>query len=88
MTSNEDANPQEEIASRIHKICDEIMEHADSVQVVATFHDGARDVTGCLRLGRGNLYARLAAVREWLNRAEQFEREAAKDEHRDPGEDS
>lgn len=41
-----------------------LMEHFDTVQIVATRH--GIDGTCCAARGAGNIYARAASIREWL----------------------
>lgn len=43
-----------------------IMEHFDSVQIVATRFDGESQTTDVFRAGGGNYYARLGSMKEWL----------------------
>ena len=58
-----------------HKIA-EIMEVVDTVQVSVTIQRG--EVTECLHRGSGNFYARLASVREFVVRQDEYTREDAR----------
>lgn len=48
-----------------------VMEHADSVRVVVTIHQGDKEETAMLTLGSGNAYAQQQAVEDWLRRQKQ-----------------
>lgn len=43
-----------------------IIEHADSVRIFVTVHDGANDRTKSFSRGRGNFYAQFGSVQEWM----------------------
>lgn len=43
-----------------------LMEHFDSVQIVATRFSGESQETDVFRAGGGNYYARLGSMKEWL----------------------
>ena len=60
---NSDANNTMKV---LDKHCNSLMEHFDTVQIVVTRH--LKDGTRMANYGAGNLYARLASAREWLNR--------------------
>lgn len=45
----------------------QLSEHFDSVQIIVTAID-PEEGTGIYRAGRGNYYARIGAVEEWLRR--------------------
>ena len=44
----------------------ELLEHFDSIQILATNHRGDKDITVSFSAGAGNWYARLGRVVEWL----------------------
>ncbi len=56
----------------------ELSEHFDSVRVMVTLHAGGDSVTASYEAGRGNFYAQLGQVREWLQIQDQYQREFAK----------
>lgn len=70
MESDEEAVPEKtevnETMGLMEKHCSALMEHFDTVQIVVTRH--LKDGTRMANYGAGNLYARLASAREWLNR--------------------
>jgi len=55
----------------------ELSEHFDSVQVFVTLHRGGEEVTLALDAGKGNFYARLGQVNEWLRIQDQYQRHEA-----------
>lgn len=52
---------------------DALLEHADSVQIFCTLHDGVSDSTMSVEVGGGNAFARLGQIVEWLNAHESCE---------------
>lgn len=54
---------------RIEKVVGQLMEHFDTVQVFATRHDTSDKAVGgtlSFNVGRGNWYARMGHIREWI----------------------
>ena len=62
-----------------------IVEHFDSVQILATREDGGS--TRSYAAGRGNYYARRGSVEEWLTREQEETRVDVWPEDFDSGED-
>ena len=60
----------------------QIMGHFDTVQIIATRHDPNAG-TSLAHVGRGNIYARVGACREWMMKLDTETRIQAKDEYRD-----
>lgn len=54
----------DEFTAICEQFFDRLGEHADSIQVLATFHDSAG--TTCRKRGTGNIYTRLAVAREFV----------------------
>ncbi len=61
----------------VNRACAQLAEHFDSVQIFVTRHKGENQVTQNMEVGRGNFYARLGHVREWLCMQDQFTRQHA-----------
>lgn len=67
----------EQLRSMVDKKASELMEHADSVQIFITWHDGGSEVTKSYETGKGNFYARQGQIDEWLRIQHQFQRNYA-----------
>lgn len=78
-----DAIRNDELVKIIRSHASKIMEHVDSVQIIATVKDG--EDTTFLQVGLGNWFARFGSVREWLIKQEERTRE---DERHDQLEDN
>lgn len=63
---------QKEIEKQIETFCSSIMEHADSVRVFVTSHDGVADNSYAFSMGKGNFFAQVGQVREWIVRQDQY----------------
>lgn len=64
----------EQIESFINHKLSEIMEVCETCQIVVTIQDKTDDTTMSLSTGRGNLYARIGSVQEWINRQDEYNR--------------
>ena len=64
----------EQIESFINHKLSEIMEVCDTCQISVTIQNKEDDTTMSLNTGRGNLYARIGSVQEWINRQDEFNR--------------
>jgi hypothetical protein len=64
---------------RVKKCADDLMEHFDSVMIFATEHDGSAEGTRTICFGRGNMYARIGQVREWLIRQDEISKQMERD---------
>ena len=73
--AEQDRNPDVEFAE---KKAAELMEICDSVQIIMTKHDPLNNVTLSISIGRGNIYARQAAVREWVLKQDEYSKESAR----------
>lgn len=70
-----DQHDKDHIRSLMDKACEQIIEHCDSVRIFVTKHSGDGTVnTTFIDSGRGNFYAQLGQVREWLVIQEQYQR--------------
>lgn len=58
-----------------------IMDHADSVRIFVSQHDG--DETRSYTIGRGNFHSQYGLVTEWMIRQDQHNREKAKQDARE-----
>lgn len=75
---------EDEVSPRVKLVlqhCTALMEHFDTVQIVVTSHS-AEEGTGSITLGGGNVFARMASVREWLIRMDADTRYDAREERR------
>jgi len=54
----------------------ELAEHFDSVRIFVTRHHGGKEDTASYSTGRGNFYASLGLVHEWVAMQDQIQREA------------
>lgn len=63
---------KKEIEKQIETFCSSIMEHADSVRVFVTSHDGMADVSHAFSIGKGNFFAQVGQVKEWIVRQDQY----------------
>lgn len=81
MTDADDL-PDDELEARHMRILDAhaagLMEHFDSVQIIATKRLGGSTVNAAS--GGGNFYARYGSVREWLIRQDEMVRENVREE--------
>ena len=68
----------EQIESFINHKLSEIMEVCDTCQITVTIQNKADDTTMSLSTGRGNLYARIGSVQEWINRQDEYNRHNAR----------
>ena len=50
----------------LESYCNKLMEHFDTVQIIVTKHNPKENSTSMDCFGRGNHFANLAAVEEWL----------------------
>ncbi len=71
------------IAAICAKAVSEIMEHAASVRVFVTMHDGGAEETNTYTSGGGNFYAQIGQVAEWLTRMNQITRDNTPKERSD-----
>jgi hypothetical protein len=79
-----DDDPEERDMERIKRACTLLIEHFDSVQIIATRHAPDEDGTIHASWGEGNWYARYGSVREWLLKKDEASRENVRRD--DPGE--
>lgn len=56
----------------LEKSANEIGAVADSVLIIATYHDGNQSITNAISTGYGDYYARYGAAKEWVMRQEQL----------------
>lgn len=68
----------ERVQTIVENACTLIVEHVESVQVVVTIHSEDWDSSRSITCGRGSLYARLGAVREWLLMQDEYIRDHAR----------
>lgn len=61
----------------------QLREHFDSIEIIATRHLNDDDGTVLCHRGAGNWYARSAAIREWVLKADERDREAIRKQSRD-----
>ncbi len=54
------------LLAMLDKMLNQLSEHFDSIQIIATNHKGDHTLT--VQRGIGNWYSRLGAVTEWLER--------------------
>lgn len=52
----------------VEKAAEELSEHFDSVQIFCTRHEGAKGTTEHIMLGKGNWFARMGSVQEFITR--------------------
>jgi hypothetical protein len=64
----------EQIESFINHKLSEIMEVCETCQITVTIQNKTDDTTMSLSTGRGNLYARIGSVQEWINRQDEYNR--------------
>ena len=50
----------------LRQACIQLIEHFDTVQIIATDRDGEDGSTTCHNEGRGNWFARKGSVEHWL----------------------
>lgn len=53
----------------------QLMEHFDAVQIFVSRYDGETGNTGSIHRGKGNWYARVGQVGEWLSEADEEARD-------------
>ena len=75
MTTNTE---QDKIKHLVDDACTRLIEHVDSVQILVTFHTEDGQPTSSYETGRGNFFARLGQVVEWLEMQREYERCEAK----------
>lgn len=68
---------QEQTKKLVDKFASEMAEHFDSVQVFVTLHEGGEENTSSYETGRGNFYARLGQIKEWVEIQDQYQRNEA-----------
>ena len=74
--------PEESSLAMLEGHASQIMEHFDTVQIIATRHNPETG-TGLAHVGRGNHYARVGACREWMMKMDTETRIQAREEFRD-----
>ena len=77
-----DGEPTEldKLLSILDGYCLQAMGFFDSVQIIATRHDA--DSTDLIHCGRGNLYSRTGAVKEWISDMDTLNRLMTREGHR------
>lgn len=70
-------NPDSDVEEVVNRACAQLAEHFDSVQIFVTRHRGEDSITQNMEVGRGNFYARLGHIRDWLNMQDEFTRRHA-----------
>jgi len=60
--------PNEEMEKMVEDSADRLMEHFDSVRIFVTVHRGDKESTKGITKGRGNYYAQIGQVREFIIR--------------------
>lgn len=69
-----------EIAEKMaDELASKLIEHCDSVRIFITNHDGGHDQSGAYSVGRGNFYAQLGQVKDWVVRQDTLTKVEAKD---------
>lgn len=58
----------EQLQNYLEHKCAEIMEHVDSVQIVVTVHNKVDNSTSLISNGKGNIYSRIGACEDWINK--------------------
>jgi len=57
------------IESIVQRFINEVLEHADAVQVHVSYaHDDDHHDTACIEMGSGNWYARVGMVQEFITK--------------------
>lgn len=64
----------EEQQAMVNRTADSLSEHFDSVQIFVTKHSGGAERSDSYETGRGNFYARLGQVMEFLSIQDQYQR--------------
>ena len=83
---NEHESAMEAISKIAAKALADILEHADSVRIFVTVHQGGAGDSGetaTITFGGGNFYAQIGQVAEWLTRMNQVTRDNATKEPSD-----
>jgi hypothetical protein len=70
----------EGIQEQLRMACQRLMEHFDTVQIIATKKDTDNVGTDAFWFGQGNWYARYGSVKEWAIEAESIMAERAAEE--------
>jgi len=65
----------------VEECAQKMSEHWDSVRIIATNHH--KGFTGIYSSGRGNFYAQIGGVREWIMRQDEGTKQNVRDESKD-----
>lgn len=69
----------EDILKMVEDIASKLAEHVDSVRIFVTkTGDGSTSNSGAITTGRGNLYAQLGQVKEWILTQDEYVKENAR----------
>lgn len=63
-----------ELREKVDTVVAQLSEHFDSVIIFMTLHNGGKETTQFYEAGRGNFYAQLGQVREWLTIQDQYQK--------------
>lgn len=75
------AEEWEEIEKKTEEFASLLAEHVDTVRIFVTKHgDGSKDSSASLTTGRGNFYAQIGHIKEWIKMQDQYAKEKAKTE--------
>lgn len=74
--------PDEDVAE-LERHALQLREHFDAVEIIAVRHLDDDSGTAMVTCGKGNWYARSAAVREWVLKTDERDREAVRRQQRD-----
>lgn len=67
---------REAIAAIVDEANAKLMEHCDSVRIFATYKDN--DGSHAYSMGEGQYYAQLGSVRDWVDRADEENRQGVR----------
>lgn len=67
----------EEIEKTVKDTTSKLMEYCDSVRIFVTFSEPGTDITKSYESGKGNFYAQLGQILEWVSLQDQFQRNYA-----------
>lgn len=66
-----------EAQAHLEKVCESLGEHFDSVRIFATLPGEGSSETAALDAGRGNFYAQIGQIWEWLSIQNQYQKNYA-----------
>lgn len=69
----------EELVTKITSAVELLNEHFDTVHIFCTLHENTEDGTRAFNVGRGNWYARIGHINEWLTEGDENARLSARE---------